>query len=239
VLSPPATGRKRLVESNELYGLPLDRFTAERDALARRLKSEGKDEEAGFVKSLRKPNLAAWTVNQLARRYPEKVRELVAQVERIETGRAAEIREASLRRKQLIAQLMDHASTILAESSHSGGGVGRRVGQTLLSAVDEDTRRRLIAGTLERDIDAGFASLSSDISTPFEETPPRADASRRRAIAKLEREAGEAQQKADRLTQRAEEAERVALAAAQAAARARATAEELGSKVEELRREAD
>src|SRR5437763_4336427 len=54
-------------ESSELYGLPPDRFIAERDALVRALRSDGQREEAAAVARLRKPSVAAWAVNQLAR----------------------------------------------------------------------------------------------------------------------------------------------------------------------------
>src|SRR5688500_7450960 len=45
---------------DQLYQLPLDEFTAARNALA---KDAG--DRAAEVKKLEKPNLAAWTVNQL------------------------------------------------------------------------------------------------------------------------------------------------------------------------------
>src|SRR6058998_3424105 len=55
-------------ELDRLYALELGEFTAERDQLARELRSGGEREHADQVKSLRKPSLAAWTINQLARR---------------------------------------------------------------------------------------------------------------------------------------------------------------------------
>lgn len=47
-------------EIDRLYQLPLGEFTAARNALARRLGAAGQ-----AVRSLRKPNVAAWAVNQL------------------------------------------------------------------------------------------------------------------------------------------------------------------------------
>jgi D-serine deaminase-like pyridoxal phosphate-dependent protein len=49
---------------DELYGAPLDQFVAERKRLAAQL--EGDD--AKELAKLRKPSIAAWTLNQLARR---------------------------------------------------------------------------------------------------------------------------------------------------------------------------
>jgi hypothetical protein len=46
---------------DELYQLPLDEFTAARNALAKSLKGE----EAESVKRLQKPTIVPWAVNQL------------------------------------------------------------------------------------------------------------------------------------------------------------------------------
>jgi hypothetical protein len=54
-------------EADELYGLALDAFVPERDALAKRLRADGRRDEANEVKALRKPSVAAWAVNQAVR----------------------------------------------------------------------------------------------------------------------------------------------------------------------------
>ena len=56
-----------MVNAHELYGLPLDRFVPERDALAKALRKAGRREEAAEVAALRKPSVAAWAVNQVIR----------------------------------------------------------------------------------------------------------------------------------------------------------------------------
>jgi hypothetical protein len=48
-----------------LYGLPIEDFTRERNALAARLRKGGEPERAEEVKRLAKPPVAAWVVNQL------------------------------------------------------------------------------------------------------------------------------------------------------------------------------
>ena len=65
---------------DDLYALPLERFTPERDALAKELAADGDRAGAARVKALRKPVVAAWAVNALAlvAKYPEQVRILVA-----------------------------------------------------------------------------------------------------------------------------------------------------------------
>jgi hypothetical protein len=56
-----------VTEATDLYGLALERFVVERTALAKVLRGDGRREEAKRVEGLRKPPIAAWAVNQLAR----------------------------------------------------------------------------------------------------------------------------------------------------------------------------
>ncbi|MFL5711221.1 MAG: hypothetical protein ACJ77W_04985, partial [Chloroflexota bacterium] len=64
-------------ELDELYGKPLEDFTKARNDLAARLKRAHQAEAADAIRALKKPSLAAWSANQLARREPELVRELL------------------------------------------------------------------------------------------------------------------------------------------------------------------
>ena len=57
-------------EVDALYGLPLDAFVPERDALAKRLRADKRREDADAVKALRKPSVAAWAANQVLRSQP-------------------------------------------------------------------------------------------------------------------------------------------------------------------------
>src|SRR3954470_19480390 len=63
-------------EADDLYGLALDAFVPERDALAKRLRADGRREDAAAVKALRKPSVAAWAVNQAVRSQPKAARDL-------------------------------------------------------------------------------------------------------------------------------------------------------------------
>src|SRR5262245_11952272 len=65
--SAPADETRPAAVAVELYGLPLEEFTAERDRRAKALRAEGERDAAAVVAALRKPTLAAWTVNQLVR----------------------------------------------------------------------------------------------------------------------------------------------------------------------------
>ena len=68
-------------DADELYALPLGEFTSARNDLEKRLRKDGKREEAAEVKGRRKPTAPAWALNQVARERPKVVAELV------ETGR--------------------------------------------------------------------------------------------------------------------------------------------------------
>ena len=64
-------------ELDRLYGLPLDEFTSARNELAGRLKKAGQGDAAEAVHALRKPSVALWAVNQLARRNEEGLKALL------------------------------------------------------------------------------------------------------------------------------------------------------------------
>ena len=66
----------RRTTADALYGLPLDAFVPERDALAKRLRAEARRDEADEIKALRKPSVAAWAVNQAVRSQPKAARAL-------------------------------------------------------------------------------------------------------------------------------------------------------------------
>jgi len=50
---------------DELFKLPLAEFIDARNSLAKQLKQSGRTDDANLVKTLAKPSVSAWTVNQL------------------------------------------------------------------------------------------------------------------------------------------------------------------------------
>ncbi|MDP9346751.1 MAG: hypothetical protein M3P44_13755, partial [Actinomycetota bacterium] len=89
--------------ADALYALPLDRFTAERDALAKALKADGDKAGAAQVRALAKPTQAAWAVNAAVREDPKAACALVeaahvlaeAQQELLGGGDASALRAAA------------------------------------------------------------------------------------------------------------------------------------------------
>ena len=71
--------------ADELYGLAPGEFTPARDAKAKELK--GRDLSAE-VKTLKKPSVAAWVVNQLVRHETEQVEQVLAMGEALRAAQA-------------------------------------------------------------------------------------------------------------------------------------------------------
>src|SRR6516164_2029776 len=77
-----------------LFALPLDEFTAARNTLAARLKKEGRPGDAERVKSLQKPPVSAWAVNQLYRQHREAFDRLLEAAREFRKAQARESLEA-------------------------------------------------------------------------------------------------------------------------------------------------
>src|SRR5437763_15597212 len=113
-------------EIDQLWALPLEEFTRVRDDLARKAKEEGDPEAAKESKAHRKPTVAAWAVNQLARSRPDDVRRLLglgevlrrAQREALQGGGQDALRVATKERRQVVDELVQGAGQILAGAGH-------------------------------------------------------------------------------------------------------------------------
>src|SRR5439155_4336918 len=80
-------------ELDRLYALPLNEFTATRDEVAKRLRGDGERELADQVKGLRKPTVAVWLVNQLAREREVDVKRLLGAGEALAKAQARATKE--------------------------------------------------------------------------------------------------------------------------------------------------
>jgi DNA repair exonuclease SbcCD ATPase subunit len=196
-------GGLEVMKSDDLYALPLDRFTAARDSLSRRLKAEGDEEGARQVSAMRKPSVAAWALNQVAREDPEAVAGLVESHRRLrEAGSRQEVEEASRQRRELVARLTDEAMAGLGSSSLQ---TRDRVNRTLLAvATDQEGESNLEAGTLVRELEPTGIGWG-EIDLPPPPPPDPAEEARRLVeeantrVAKLESEAESAEQEVERL----------------------------------------
>jgi hypothetical protein len=156
---------------DRLYGLPLDQFTQARNQLATELHKAGKREQADEVKSLRKPSLSAWAVNQLARAERLQIRSLVTSAERLRKAQASLIRGGSAdelhaavdRQREVVGALLERATEILRSAGHPATEATlERIRETLTAvAADEEGARLVQEGRLEQDLDpAGFGPVA-------------------------------------------------------------------------------
>ncbi len=203
-------------EVARLYSLPLDRFIAERDAVAKRLRSGGERAKADELRKLKKPNLPAWAINQGVRADRSAAQRLIAAGERLNAAQEAalsgasptELREAIADQQEAVEAMLGAIESSL--ESEPGPGVLDRVRETLrATAADDELRAQFAAGTLTRDREAvGFGAM-----------PPSATESRRGGRRRSKATATAAER------QRAEQAERRAARALETAAKRVADAE--------------
>ena len=152
-----------MIEPDELYGLPLDRFVAERGALAKALRAQKRRDEAATVAALRKPSVAAWAVNQLVRSQGAGVQELFdagdalrdAQTQLLAgSGDGRALRAAGERERAAVDELVAAARGLLSSDGHElSGVVVERVDETLhAAALDPGAREQVRHGRLEREL---------------------------------------------------------------------------------------
>jgi hypothetical protein len=225
-------------EIDRLYGLPLDEFTSSRNALARRLKSDGDSEAAEQVAALAKPSLPVWAINQLARQEKASMRALLdagaklrkAQERALTGGGSDALRAAQADERDAIRDVVEQAGAILEEAGRPPTRpVLERIRSTLAAAaLAEPARATLKAGRLTDELQlSGFDALAGIEPSPRGKAKPRDElAERRQKKAEIERERRRLQKQADELNARAEKAERSADEAEEAAAEARELADE-------------
>jgi hypothetical protein len=230
---------------DELYGADLDAFTAERTRLARELRGSGSRDEALELQQLRKPTVAAWAMNQLARRNRRDVDLLLDAGHRLREAQAAALRgnehetfeRARGSEREALRRLKREAERLLREErGGASAAVLSQIDETLrAAAVSEEGRERLARGRFTAPlVPEGFEALAGlvpDVPLPRRVArPSAADAKRRlreaqKRVRELEAAAREAEQRAEDLREQAEAAEQEAEAARE---RADAARDELG-----------
>jgi hypothetical protein len=216
-------------ELDQLYQLAPGDFTAARDELAKRLRSEDRRDLAEQVKKLRKPPVAVWLVNRLAVEREVDVLRLVKIGEALAAGQAAlaggdppEAFVEARREEERALGRLAAAARELAERDGVGEAALPRATATLRAAsLTEEGRDLLRRGRLTEELEPpGFEALAG--LTGARAKPKRQ--SRRAQEQALER--------ARERLRRAQAEERKLVAAAQTARR---KADEAASRAAELR----
>lgn len=145
-------------EIDRLYQLPLAAFVAARNRLAATVKARGDREGAERVRSLAKPSVPAWAVNQVfwtARadfeRAMEASRRLHARQHTAGPSAGAELREAGQARREAMAAVLRKAEACLTEGGHAATpAVMQRVSATL-EALSAEREGAAPLGRLEKE----------------------------------------------------------------------------------------
>jgi hypothetical protein len=232
--------------ADELYGLPPGEFTEARDALVKRLRADKERDLANQVKGLRRPTVAAWSLNQLVRNRRKDVGALLAAGEELREaqeqlvggGDRSAFQRAAAKERELVAKLARDAASLAAEAGvGSSQGLEEKLISTLhAAALDEETAAELGAGRVlrERQAVAGFGGGFDVAPAPSKPAPKRAKQAKppKEDAAKKERAAAaEAKAREELSTARLEE--RKAGRERDTAAKATARAAERARKAEE------
>jgi hypothetical protein len=189
---------------DELYGAPLEEFVSERKRLALKL---GGDEARELAK-LKKPNVAAWVLNQLARRQRRDVDLLLDAGHRLRQAQAGVLRGAEketfedARRKEsdAIKRLTKAAERLLRDARGTASASAlTQINESLRAAAVTEAGRELLArGRFAEPLRAsGFDAFAGiDVPTrpserkvakPKPKPKPKVDPRRRRLEQELRR----------------------------------------------------
>jgi hypothetical protein len=237
------------VDVDELYGLPLDRFTPERNALARELRNGGERERGAEVAALRKPSVAAWAVNQLVRTQKSAIGELFAAGDGLRhahdevlagRGDGGSLRVAVERERKAVESLIQSAGGLLSTDGHDlSPTIIDRVADTLhAAALDDDARALLRDGRLERELRHVGLGMAAAGATPAIAPTRRAPPTATRKAAEPGKKPAAEKSAADRRATERAVGER-AQAEAQARAEERALGREARRRLERAERGAE
>jgi hypothetical protein len=234
-----------------LYAEPPDRFVAARNELAARLGSGGDLPAAKQVTALRKPTVAAWAVDRLARDRPRELEALIAAGKDLASaqrqvaagGGVERLRETADERHRLVDQLVRAGGNALQSAGMSATRATLdKVSDTLMAiATDQEAAEKVRRGVLDKELPApaGFGDdrLDTALLASVSEMPKRskADGGSRRSVRadRLAAEALKLEQEANRLEREAKDAETKAVSAARSAAAARRRADAARRRVDE------
>ncbi|MBT2382189.1 hypothetical protein [Streptomyces sp. ISL-11] len=207
--------------ADELYGLPPAEFTASRDRRAAEAGRSGDRALAKSIRALRRPTLAAWACNLLARQRPEEVELLTALGEGLRQAHreldGARLRELSRRQRVLVDTLARQAGQLAAEAGQRIGDSPQREVAATLHAVlaDPQAAEEWAGGRLVTALasPAGFPAVDSGTVRRLPSAPDRERAPGREATvseldaARDRRRQREAEERATRARHEARKAE--------------------------------
>ncbi|MFF2395057.1 hypothetical protein [Nocardia sp. NPDC058114] len=230
--------------AGELYTLDPGDFVSTRAERAAQARADGDRDLAKAITALRKPTVAAWTVNLLARHAPQEIAALLDLGDALRSAQRQlsgdKLRALGTQRQQVVNAMTKRAAELAAEKDRPASEqVLREVGQTLTAALaDPDVADLVRAGVLPTTVTydgfgpAGLVAITGGKATPKRASKPRSapkdTEAERRAQAQQElddAESGLAAARTDR-----DEAEA-------AATQAKSDLDEIETRIAELRAE--
>jgi hypothetical protein len=168
---------------DRLYSAEPDEFVAERGRLAKLLRADGQPAVAAQVQKLRRPSVAAWSINQAARADRHRVGELFAAGEALgqahreaSSGRAGtDVRDAARRRRALVDELTESAMRSATSLTPNPATHRDAIEATWEAAsIDPDVQQMVAAGWLPKELPrpSGFGLGAAEPSTAKRDTAP-------------------------------------------------------------------
>lgn len=156
-------------QPDDLYVLEPSEFVAARTALAKRLRSEGRRDEAEAIAKLRRPNATAFALNRAAREEPAVVEAALEAGARLReateaalAGDPSRLRAATTEERAATEAAVDAAARHLGAR---GAAVRQQIAATLRAAVlDEVVADELRRGLLTTDYDASGFGFAADVA---------------------------------------------------------------------------
>jgi hypothetical protein len=186
----------------QLYAVEPEQFVSERRRLERRLRDEGRAEEAAEVAKLRKPPQPVFLANRLAREKPDLVAQLAEDGERLaaahEAGDAEQLRAAQ-------GELVSRVNALVRQAGETAPGqlseaIAQRLATLLRTAASNPATAALLRrGVLSEEVEpaafdalAGMALAAPKARRKQERKPERARERKRGRVEELEGQLAEA-----------------------------------------------
>ncbi|MFB7657616.1 MULTISPECIES: hypothetical protein [unclassified Streptomyces] len=199
---------------DELYTTPPSDFVSRREERAAAARTDGRKEDARLIHAARRPTLAAWAANLLARSQPEESRRFLELGQSLREAHrtldAAGLRELSAQRRRIVAALSRQAAQLADEAGHRlSQGAQREVESTLRAVLaDQDAADRWSGGRLEVSLTppSEFPSDTALAAPATPEASPRKEPARTGARDELAERRRKRQEDLARAEQEAERA---------------------------------
>ncbi|WP_427885958.1 hypothetical protein ACQHIV_25995 [Kribbella sp. GL6] len=238
--------------ADAVYAAPAADFIATRNELAKQLKAAGDPLGSTRLMALRKPTVAAWIANLVARELPDQLDDLLALGDEFREATADldgdRLRELTPRRHQVLDQLAKEAARLAGDRGQKlSPDVATKLRETLDAALIDpaagDAVREGRLSSALRHVGFGVVDENGEPSNVTPLTDERRQAARERRAARQAEEAEEVsveKQEEERARREQEEREAAAKAEAKRAFEEAVTAaQEAEAKVEDLDKQLD